>query len=63
MIEIINNMLDNLFNTHEIKVYTPDNNLITSLNCGELLAKLFIITAIIYISMLGIWFIYKIVNL
>ena len=63
MIETINNIFDNLFNGHEIQIFTPDNNLITYLNAGEFVAKIFIITAIIYLGMLGIWIIYKILTL
>ena len=63
MIETINNIFDNLFNGHEIQIFTPDNNLITCLNAGEFLAKIFIITAIIYIGILGIWIIYKLLTL
>ena len=63
MIETINNMFDNLFNGHEIKIFTPDNNLITNFNAGEFIAKLFIISAIIYIGMFGIWIIYKLITL
>ena len=63
MIETINNIFDNLFNGHEIQIFTTDNNLITALNAGEFVAKIFIITAIIYLGMLGIWIIYKILTL
>lgn len=63
MITTINNMFDNLFYGHEIKIFTPQDNIIANINAGELIAKLLIFTAIIYIAFLGIRIIYKLVKL
>lgn len=62
MITTINNIFDNLFEGHEIQIFTPNDNIIANINAGELIAKLLILTAIIYIALLGIKIIYKLIK-
>lgn len=48
-IQTINNFLDKLYNTHQILIKCNDITLI-NIDCGELIYKTLIITAIIYLA-------------